>query len=61
MASIDLKADLSGSIKWSATLASQMPFATSRALNRTAFDIRQQLNYETTRSVSYTHLRAHET
>jgi hypothetical protein len=49
MSSIDLKADLSGSIKWSATLASQMPFATSRALNRTAFEIRQQLNYETTK------------
>lgn len=49
MSSIDLKADLSGSIKWSATLASQMPFATSLALNKTAFDIRQQLNYETTR------------
>ena len=49
MGSITLNADLSGAINWSATLASQMPFATSRALNRTAFEIRQQLNHETGR------------
>lgn len=49
MASITLDADLSGAINWSASLARQMPFATSVALNRTAFDIRQLFNYETQR------------
>jgi hypothetical protein len=49
MGSITLDADLSGAINWSASIARQMPFATSHALNRTAFDIRQQLNHETGR------------
>ena len=49
MASITLDADLSGAANWSAAMARQMPFATSLALNRTAFDIRQIFNYETTR------------
>jgi hypothetical protein len=49
MASITLDADLSGAANWSAVMARQMPFATSLALNRTAFDIRQIFNYETTR------------
>jgi hypothetical protein len=49
MASITLDADLSGAANWSATMARQMPFATSVALNRTAFDIRQVFNYETLR------------
>jgi len=49
MASVTLDADLSGAINWSASLARQMPFATSVALNRTAFDIRQLFNYETQR------------
>lgn len=49
MASVTLDADLSEAINWSAALARQMPFATSLALNRTAFDIRQLFNYETQR------------
>jgi len=34
---------------WISTLAKQLPYATSLALNQTAFDIRQTLNTDTTR------------
>jgi hypothetical protein len=35
---------------WAATLQNQLPFAASVALNRTAFDVRQALNRQTTQS-----------
>lgn len=34
---------------WTDRMLAQLPFATSQALNRTAFQIQQALNYETTR------------
>jgi len=51
MASItlDIKSELPMAMLWSTTLAKQLPFATSVALNQTAFDVRQTLNTDTTR------------
>jgi hypothetical protein len=51
MASItlDIKSELPAALLWSTTLAKQLPFATSVALNQTAFDVRQTLNTGTTR------------
>lgn len=46
---LSVESELGPAIRWSGQLMAQLPFATSQALNRTAFQIQQGLNYETTR------------
>ena len=47
--SLSVESELGPAITWSGQLMAQLPFATSQALNRTAYQIQQTLNYETTR------------
>jgi hypothetical protein len=46
---LSVEAALGPAITWSDRMLAQLPFATSQALNRTAYQIQQSLNYETTR------------
>lgn len=45
---LSLEAELGPAIKWSGKVMAQLPFATSLALNKTAYQLQQTLNYETT-------------
>jgi hypothetical protein len=46
---LSVESELGPALAWSGQLMAQLPFATSQALNRTAFQIQQAFNYETTR------------
>lgn len=46
---LDIKSELPKALLWSSTLANQLPFAISQALNQTAFDVRTAINADTTR------------
>jgi hypothetical protein len=45
---LSIESELGPAITWTGQMMAQLPFATSQALNRTAFQIQQTLNYETT-------------
>lgn len=46
---LSLESELGPAITWSGALMAQLPFATSQALNRTAFQVQQTLNRDTGR------------
>jgi hypothetical protein len=45
---LSIESELGPAITWTGQMMAQLPFATSQALNRTAYQIQQALNYETT-------------
>lgn len=47
--SVSVESAIGPAIAWSDRMLVQLPFATSVALNRTAYQVQQHLNYETTR------------
>jgi hypothetical protein len=46
---LSVESEIGPAIAWTGRMMAQLPFATSQALNRTAYQIQQGLNYETTR------------
>jgi hypothetical protein len=46
---LSVESEIGPAIAWTGQMMAQLPFATSQALNRTAYQIQQGLNYETTR------------
>lgn len=44
---LSVESELGPAISWTAQMAAQLPFATSLALNKTAYQVQQALNYET--------------
>lgn len=46
---LSVEAELGPAIQWTGKMMAQLPFATSVALNKTAYQLQQTLNYETTR------------
>lgn len=46
---LSIESELGPAIQWTGKMMAQLPFATSVALNKTAFQLQQTLNYETSR------------
>ena len=46
---LSVESALGPAITWTGRMMAQLPFATSQALNRTAYQVQQNLNHETTR------------